>query len=239
MVQIRHQLAQAGGQPLRAHEHRCQLGQQKVHPCFPPVPSVEIDHLAGRTVAHHVGGGEAERGDGRGVEEPLVAGSLPHGDRPGGADRIESRPVHQPVPELVIAPGKQPLARIGQVAVGGHQPPGVLVGGVGGREGLARQHPILVGDHLGVQRGGTQDRVQVLIDQARTDHRVGERVIDSAGVAQVLGIPDGHDPSTRHRHRRGLGDGRVHGDHPAGEKHRCRLFGHGTGLCPAHQDHRR
>ena len=43
------------------------------------------------------------------------------------------------------------------------------------------------------------------VDQPRAQHRVGERLIDDAGLPQILKRPDAGDPPTRHRDSRGVG----------------------------------
>ena len=230
-MQVGHQLLQPGGESLRAHEDRGQGGQQQVHPGFPPVPGREVDHLAGRAVAAHVRGRQPERVDGRRVEEPFVTGSLPHHDRPPGADRVQRRAVQWAVPEPVVAPGEQPLVGIAQPALRGREPLPVVRRGGRRRVRPVRQDPVLDGDHLGHQGGRAEDRMQMLVDQPGAHHRVGEGVVHRSRVEQVLDRADRNDAVTGHSNGGRVGKLGVHGDHPAGRVHRDLLrdllLGHG------------
>lgn len=98
----------------------------------------------------------------------------------------------------------------------------VLIGVRRSKERSAGHDPRLWSNDLGRERAGTKQWVQVLIDQAREDHRCGERVVNrvrpfAERCNDIIERTDSNDPTVGNGNGVGSGLVRVHRDDGSGD----------------------
>ena len=169
-------------------------------------PGFRIDLLVARQLvpvqAHPVDGGV--------VGDNLVERALPDEDRPGLRDAVERPPVDRAVPDLVIAPGDQRLAGIGDLRVDRLEAVEIGVVALDRRGHSAGQPPFHRRDEVAGQQDRRQRRMQMRVDETRHQHAVAERVVDPVRMRVQPGLQrferaDLDNPVAAHRN--GCGNG--------------------------------